>query len=98
MLDEISIRQCLTEKDDIAAAGAVHLVERRGEKLLFFKQRIILEKSPFREDSLDLTVSVQPPCAIACINTCAHVKNSKYWQLYTIVWTHKNAALSGRNG
>ena len=36
MLDEISIRQCLTEKDDIAAAGAVHLVERRGEKLLFF--------------------------------------------------------------
>ena len=84
MLDEISIRQCLAEKDDIEAAGAVHLVERRGEKLLFFlKQRIILEKSLFSLDSL--TVSVLPPCAIACINTCVHVKNSKYWQLYTIV-------------
>ena len=35
MLDEISIRQCLTE-NNIAAAGAVHSVERRGEKLLFF--------------------------------------------------------------
>ena len=29
-----------------------------------------------------LTVSVQPPCAIACINICAHVKNPKHWQPY----------------
>ena len=24
-------------------------------------------------------VSVQPPCAIACINICVHVKNPKHW-------------------
>ena len=29
-----------------------------------------------------LTVSVQSPCAIACINFCAHVKNPKHWQPY----------------
>ena len=29
-----------------------------------------------------LTVSVQPPCAIACINICAYVKNPKHWQPY----------------
>ena len=29
-----------------------------------------------------LMVSAQPPCAIACINICAHVKNLKHWQPY----------------
>ena len=27
-----------------------------------------------------LTVSVQPPCAMTCINICAHVKNPQHWQ------------------
>ena len=27
-----------------------------------------------------LTVSEQPPCAIACINVCANGKKPKYWQ------------------
>ena len=36
-----------------------------------------------------LTVSAQPPCAIVCINICAHVKNPKRWQP-TNVWMHKN--------
>ena len=29
-----------------------------------------------------LTVSVQPPCAIARINMCVNVKNPKHWQPY----------------
>ena len=29
-----------------------------------------------------LTVSVQPPCAIACINIYVHVKNPNHWQPY----------------
>ena len=29
-----------------------------------------------------LTVPVQPPCAIACINICTLVKNSTHWQPY----------------
>ena len=28
-----------------------------------------------------LTVPVQPPCAVACINICADIKNPKHWQL-----------------
>ena len=36
-----------------------------------------------------LTVSIQPPCAIACINICAHVKNSKDWQPYHCLDTWK---------
>ena len=34
-----------------------------------------------------LAVSVQPPCAVACINTCAHVKNLKHWQPYHCLGT-----------
>ena len=38
-----------------------------------------------------LTVSVQPPCAIACTNICAHVKSPKHWQPYhTTVRLHEN--------
>ena len=34
-----------------------------------------------------LAVSIQHPCAVACINICAHVKIPKHWQpyIYTIV-------------
>ena len=28
------------------------------------------------------TVSVQPPCAIACVNVCTYVKYPKHWQSY----------------
>ena len=33
-----------------------------------------------------LLVSVQPPCAIACINSCAHVKHPKHWQPYDMAY------------
>ena len=35
-----------------------------------------------------LTVSIQPPHAIAFINTCTQVKIPKHWQPYH--WTHEN--------
>ena len=41
---------------------------------------IFLPESTSGADSLP--VSVQPPCAIACINICADVKNPKHWQPY----------------
>ena len=44
-----------------------------------------VSQSPFNADSL--TVFAQPPCAIACINICVHVKKHKHWQPYTTVWT-----------
>ena len=39
-----------------------------------------LPESTFRADSV--TVPVQPLCAIACINICAHIKDPKHWQPY----------------
>ena len=27
-----------------------------------------------------LTMSAQPPCVIACIDICVHIKNPKHWQ------------------
>ena len=43
-------------------------------------------QSTFSADPI--TVSVQPPCAIACINSCAHVKNPKHRQpLPLLVYT-----------
>ena len=44
-----------------------------------------------------LTVSVQPPCAIARSSICAHVKNPKLWQPYHCL-TNENAAPTERNG
>ena len=38
--------------------------------------------------SQSLTVTVQPPCAIACIQICAYVKNPKHWYTFSIVWIH----------
>ena len=43
-------------------------------------QGIFLPKSTFSADSL--TVSVQPSCAIACINGCVPIKEPKHWQPY----------------
>ena len=40
--------------------------------------RIFLPKSASSADAV--TVSVQPPCAVVCINICAHVQNPKHWQ------------------
>ena len=37
-------------------------------------------ESTFSADSL--TVSVQPPCTTACVNSCTHVKNPTHWQPY----------------
>ena len=45
-----------------------------------------------------LTVSVQPQCTIACINTYAQVENPRHWQPYTIVWTHENTTHTDING
>ena len=44
------------------------------------RQGIFLPESTFSADSL--TVSVQPPCAIACINIGTYVKDPKDWQPY----------------
>ena len=38
------------------------------------RQGIVLPESTF--GAVTLTVSVQPVCAIACINICAHVKDA----------------------
>ena len=46
-----------------------------------------------------VTVSVQPSCAIAYVNNCAHVKSPEEWQPYnTSVWTQENTTRSDRNG
>ena len=47
--------------------------------------------------TLALNVSVQPPCAIACINMCADVKNPRQWQPHAFAWAHKNTAHVSRN-
>ena len=54
------------------------------------RQGTFLPESTFSADSL--TVSVQPPCAIACINSCAHAGS------HTIVWTHENTTHIDRKG
>ena len=43
----------------------------------------------------DLAMSLLPPCAIACINSSAHVKNLKYWQPYQCLDTRKYCTLIG---
>ena len=35
------------------------------------------------------SLSIQPSCAIAYINICAHVKNSKHWRPYNCLDTRK---------
>ena len=66
--------------------GIAQLVEHQTEKpgaILMKVQfpgaaRDFLADSAFSADCL--TVSVQPPCAITCLNICAHVENPKHWQ------------------
>ena len=55
----------------------------------------LLAQSNSSADSL--TVSVQPPCAIACNNICAHVKNLKQLQPYRCLDTG-NTTHTDRNG
>ena len=72
----------------------VHLTEKpipRYGKGFF----LLLPMSAFSAESL--TVFVQSPRAIVCINNCAHVKNPQHWQPY-IVRTQENAAHTGKNG
>ena len=69
-------------------AGIARLVERRIEKpgVMLRWVRVscaVRFFSPTSQLSVQtLTVSLQPPCAIACINICLHVKNPKRWQPY----------------
>ena len=54
---------------------------------------LFLPESAFNADYL--TVSVQPPCAIACINNCVHLKNPKHRQPYHCLDTWILHALIG---
>ena len=71
---------CSLTCSSVARASDRHAAEagsipRCGEGFYFFSP-----ESTFSADSL--TVSVQTPCAIACSNICANVKDAKHWQLY----------------
>ena len=37
-------------------------------------------------------MSIEPPCAIACIDICAHVNNPRHWQPYPSLDTRKHCA------
>ena len=83
-------------------AGIAQCVERRTEKPGAILTRVRVPRfsfsfpvSAFSADSL--TVSAQPPCAIACINICADVNNPKHWQPYHCLDTRKHAH-TGSNG
>ena len=85
------------------SAGMAQLVERPTEKpkailtrvrvrggardFFFFFFFSPLPESTFSADSL--TVSVQPPCEIACIDMCPRVKTPKDWQPYRGLDTRK---------
>ena len=58
------------------------------------KNFFVLPESKISADSLN--VFAWPLCAVACINSFAHVKNPKHWQPYH--WTQGNTAHTGRNG
>ena len=42
-------------------------------------------------------LSIQPPCEIACINICVHIKNPECWQPYLPLFV-KYYTLTDRNG
>ena len=107
MLDEISIRQCVAEKDGIEAGqftwwsvGAKRMALRRGSSLggasgrkaSLFISKGLFSKRLFSSDYL--TVSVLPPCAIASVCTLK-IPNTG---IHIITWTHENTANTGRNG
>ena len=63
--------------------GIAHVVQRRTEKPGANLKRVWFPGAArdfFPQTSTFSAVSVQPPCAITCINICAHVKNPKHWQ------------------
>ena len=78
-------------------AAIAQLVERQTDKagaILIWggfespvRQGMFLPQSASSADFL--TLSVPPPCAIACIYTCAVVKNPKHWQPYRYLDTGK---------
>ena len=78
-------------------AGIAQLVQRPTEKTGAVLTRVrvpgaakvvvFLPESTFSFECL--TLSVQPPCAIAGINICVHVKNPKHWQPYLCLDTRK---------
>ena len=59
---------------------------------VFFFFLSVFFQSTSSADSL--TVSVQPPCAVACISICAHVKNPKRWQPHHCLDTRKMSTFS----
>ena len=71
-----------------------HLIQKRRRRAQHWTgfeslvwQGIVLPESPFSTDSL--TVSIQPSCAITCINICACIKPPKHWQPYHCLDTRK---------
>ena len=46
------------------------------------KKDVVNQCLEFASSADSLTVSVQPPCAMACLNICAHVNDPKHWQQY----------------
>ena len=80
-------------------AGIAQLVQRPTEKTgpvltrvrVPGAAKVFVPESTFRFQCL--TLSVQPPCAIAGINICVHVKNPKHWQPYHCLDTRKYCTL-----
>ena len=62
--------------------GIAQLVESSTERpaAILRKIRVLCAARDFFSSADSLTVSVQTPCAVACSNICANVKNSKHWQ------------------
>ena len=88
------------------AAGIVQLVERPTEKPGAILTRVRVPSAardffvvvPVSTPSADsLTVSTQPPGAIACINICAHIKAPKHRQPFHCLDT-RNTTLTDKNG
>ena len=79
--------------------GSLDLTEKPGAVGLLTpgpREKVLLPESSSSADYL--TVSVLPPCAIACINTCAHVKNSQTRAAVPLIEHTQNAAHTGRSG
>ena len=83
--------------------GVAQLVERQTEKPVAIltrvqvpvRQIIFLPESASSADSL--TVSVQPPCAVACITSVRTLTLPNAGSC-TVVWTQENTTHTDRNG
>ena len=72
----------------VGGADVAQFVERRtGRFDSPMRQEIFLPESTLSAASL--TVSVQPSCAFAGINICAHVEDPTRWQPYLCLDTRK---------